>query len=170
MSLVAAAGLLVASCGTTYTSTSDNAAYNVTVPSGVRTNFAVAYPDATNVVWNAYDATVVPIDWKMSGWTVLDKDDYAVTFNMGSDTYYAWYDTNGNLVGTAYAITDYTKLPYAINSMLKERYKDYTIESVQRETFKSQTAYEVKLKQGEDMKVKLLVDANGNILKEKLKD
>ena len=105
-----AAGLFVASCGTTYTSTSDNAAYNVTVPAGVRTNFAVAYPDATNVVWNAYDATVVPIDWEMSGWTVLDKDDYAVTFNMGSDTYYAWYDTNGNLVGTAYAITDYTKL------------------------------------------------------------
>lgn len=170
LSLVAAAGLFLASCGTTYTSTSDNAAYNVTVPADIRSDFVVAYPDATNIVWNRYDAATVPIDWELSGWTVLDPNDYAVTFNMGPDTYYAWYDSDGNLVGTTYAITDHTKLPYAINSMLATKYKGYTIETVQREMYKSQTAYELKLKQGDDMKIKLLVDANGNILKEKLKD
>lgn len=169
LSLVAAAGLFLASCGTTYTSTSDNAAYNVTVPVGIRSDFAIAYPDATNIVWNRYDAATVPIDWEMAGWTVLDANDYVVTFNMGNDAYYGWYDSDGHLVGTSYAITDYTRLPYTINSLLRDKYKDYSIESVQRENFKSQTAYEIKLVQGEN-RVKLLVDANGNVLKEKMKD
>ena len=169
LSLVAAAALFTASCGTTYTSTSDNAAYNVTVPADIRSSFAVAYPDATTVVWNKYDATTVPIDWEMTGWTVLDANDYAVTFNMGNDQYYAWYDSDGTLVGTAYSITDYTRLPYAVNQMLADKYKGYSIETVQRESFKNQTAYEVKLKGVDDSKIKLLVDASGNILKEKLK-
>lgn len=169
MSLVAAAGLLLASCGTTYTSTSDNAAYNVNVPAGIRTDFIVAYPDAENIVWNRYDATLVPIDWELSGWSVLDADDYVVSFNMGEDTYHAWYDSNGNLVGTAYAITDYSRLPYAVSSLVRDRYRDYAIESVQREMYKNQTAYEVKLKKG-DSKIKLLVDGSGTVLREKLKD
>jgi hypothetical protein len=170
LSFVIATSLLAASCGTTYNSTSDNAAYNVTVPTGIRSDFAVSYPDATNVVWNRYDAATVPIDWELTGWTVLDADDYVVTFNMAGDSYYGWYDSNGALVGTAYAITDYSRLPYAVNTLLKNNYKDYTIEAVQRESWKSQTAYELKLKKADDTKIKLLVDANGNVLKEKLKD
>jgi len=170
MGLVVAAGLLMASCGTTYNSTSDNAAYNVTVPSGIRSDFAVAYPDATNVTWNRYDATLVPIDWELSGWSALDADDYTVSFNMGNDMYYAWYDSNGNLVGTAYAVTDHTKLPYSVHTTLREKYPDYSIETVQREIYRSQTAYELKLKKADDTKIKLLLDSNGNVLKEKLKD
>jgi hypothetical protein len=170
MSLVAAAGLFFASCGTTYQSTSDNAAYNVTVSEGIRSNFYASYPDATNIVWNHYDAAQVPIDWEMTGWTVLDNDDYAVTFNMGGNNYYAWYDSNGNLIGSTYAISDYSKLPYAVNSLLQTNYKDYTIEAVQREMWGSKTAYELKLKGQGDSKIKLLVDSNGTILKEKLKD
>jgi hypothetical protein len=169
LSLAAAAALFTASCGTTYNSTSDNAAYNVTVPQNIRSSFAVSYPDATTVVWNRYDATVVPIDWEMTGWTVLDANDYVVTFNMGNDQYYAWYDSDGNLVGTAYGITDYTRLPYAVNQMIADKYKGYTIETVQKENYKSQVAYEVKLKGVDDSRIKLLVDASGNILKEKLK-
>jgi hypothetical protein len=166
MSLVAAAGLLF-SCGTTYKSTSDNAAYNVTVPTDIISNFAVQYPDAKNIAWNSYDVNTVPIDWEMTGWTALYAQDYTVSFDMGSNKYYAWYDGNGNtLIGNAFAITDYSKLLYAINSLVQNSYKGYSIESVQRESWKSQTAYELKLVNG-DSKVKLLVDSNGNILKEK---
>lgn len=168
LSLVVAAGLLVSSCGTTYTATSDNAAYNVEVPTGIRSNFATAYPDATTIVWNKYDVATVPIDWELNGWSALDADDYAVTFNVGNDKYYGWYDSNGKLIGTTYLISDYTKLPPAVNTAWQTKYNGYTIESVQKETWNNQTAYEVKLMQG-DMKVKLLVDANGNIIKEKVK-
>lgn len=163
---LALATTLFFSCSTSYQSTSDNAAYNVVVPSGIKSNFAVQYPDATNIVWNSYDAAVVPVDWDLTGWTVLDKDDYSVSFDMGADKYYAWYDTNGTLVASAYAITDYSKLPYAVNTMLQNSYKDYSIESVQREMWGTQMAYEVKLKKG-DSKTKLLIDAQGNILKQK---
>ena len=89
VSLVVAITLLV-SCGTTYTSTSNNAAYNVSVPSSIQGHFAVQYPDATNIVWNAYDAATVPIDWEMTGWTMLDASDYVVTFDVGTNKYYAW--------------------------------------------------------------------------------
>jgi hypothetical protein len=168
MSLVAAAGLFVASCTTSYNTTTDNAAYNVNVPTGIRSGFTVAYPDATNVVWNSYDINTVPIDWELSGWNALDAADYTVSFNMGDNQYYSFYDSDGNLVGTTYAVTDYTKVPYAVTSMLKDKYKDYTIDRVDTEIVGSKTAYEVKLTQG-DNKIKLLVDANGNVLKEKMK-
>jgi hypothetical protein len=169
LSLVAAAALIASSCGTTYNSTSDNAAYRVNVPTNIRNSFAVAYPDATVVIWDRYDAATVPIDWELTGWQTLDADDYVVTYKMGDDQYYSWYDSNGTLVGTAYAIGDYTKLPYSVNQMLADKYKGYTIETVQREIYKSQAAYEIKLKGIDDTKIKLLVDANGNVLKEKLK-
>ena len=165
VSLVVAATLIM-SCGTTYTSSSDNAAYNVAVPSTIKSNFAVQYPDATNIVWNSYDMNTVPVDWEMAGWTVLDANDYVVTFNVGPNQYYGWYDNNGTLVATAYPINDYSQLPYAVNTMLQKDYKDYSIESVQREMWGTQTAYEIKLKNG-DSKTKLLIDSQGNILKQK---
>lgn len=168
LSLVLAAGVFFASCGTTYKSTSDNAAYNVNVPAGTRSNFAIAYPDATNVVWNSYDASVVPIDWDLSGWNTLGSDAYAVTFNMGSDVYYGWYDANGNLIGTATVVSDYTKMPYAVTNMIHEKYSGYNIDWVGREIVGSKANYEVKLSQG-DNKVKILVDSDGNVVKEKAK-
>jgi hypothetical protein len=168
LSLVAAAGIFLASCGTTYESTSDNAAYNVNVPTHIRSSFAIAYPDAIAVVWNAYDINNVPIDWELTGWNTLGSDAYAVTFNMGSDQYYAWYDANGNLVGTATVVSDYTKVPYVVTSMLRDKYKDYTIDWIGREIVGSTTNYEVKLSQG-DNKIKLLVDKDGNVIKEKMK-
>jgi hypothetical protein len=161
-----AAGIILTSCGTTYNTTSDNAAYNVNVPADVRSNFAIAYPDATTVVWNAYDMNTVPIDWDLSGWNTLGSNAYAVTFNMGNDQYYAWYDANGNLVGTATVVTDYTKMPYVVTDMLHNKYNTYTIDSIEKETKGSTTNYEVKLSNG-DNKLKLLVDSNGNVLKEK---
>lgn len=168
LSLVAAAGIFFASCGTTYQSTSDNAAYNVNVPTNIRSSFAIAYPDATAVVWNAYDPNSVPIDWELTDWNTLGSDAYTVSFNMGSDQYYAWYDANGNLVGTTTVVSDHTKMPYAVSAMIRDKYNGYTIDRIDREIAGSKTNYEIKLSQG-DAKVKLLVDSNGNILKEKTK-
>lgn len=168
LSLVAAAGIFFASCHTTYKSTSDNAAYNVNVPTGIRSNFYIAYPDATNVVWNAYDINNVPIDWDITGWPTLSNNAYAVTFNLGSDPYYGWYDANGNLIGVATVVTDYTKVPYAVTNMIHEKYSGYTIDWVGRDIVGSRMDYQVKLSQG-DNKIKLLVDSNGNVLKEKAK-
>jgi hypothetical protein len=168
MRLVAAAGIFLASCSTTYKSTSDNAAYNVNVPTGIRSNFAISYPDATNVVWNSYDINNVPVDWELAGWNNLGANDYAVTFNMGNDQYYSWYDANGNLIGTATAVSDYNRLPSAVNSTIRDRYNGYTVDGVQKEMVGSKTAYELKLSQGAT-KIKLLVDSNGNVLKEKTK-
>lgn len=166
MSLVMAA-VLFFSCGTTYTSTSDNAAYNVTVPAGIRSSFAAQYPDAANVVWNNYDVTAVPVDWELVGWTPLDKDDYMVTFNVGSEKYYSWYEADGKWVGSSYVVTDRSRLPYAVKTILQDKYDAYTIESIERKTWGNQTAYELKLKNTDDSTLKLLVDTNGNILKEK---
>jgi hypothetical protein len=168
MSLIAAAGFFITSCGTTYNTTSDNAAYNVNVPTGIRSNFAIAYPDASNVVWNAYDVNTVPIDWELSGWNTLGPNDYVVSFNMGNDVYYGWYDANGNLVGTTTMVTDYSKVPYTVNTMIRDRYNGYTVDSIEREISGSTTNYEIKLTNG-DNKIKLLVDSNGNVLKEKMK-
>jgi hypothetical protein len=168
MSLIAAAGLFLVSCSTSYNSTSDSAAYNVNVPTGIRSNFAIAYPDATNVVWNSYDVNNVPIDWDLTGWNTLGANDYAVTFNMGSDQYYSWYNANGNLIGTAVMVSDYTQLPSAVNNVIHDKYSGYTIDRIDREIVGSKTAYELKLSQG-DNKVKLVVDSDGNVLKEKAK-
>jgi len=167
MSLVVAAGL-ISSCSTTRQSTSDNAAF--AVPTGIQQNFTVQYPDATSVTWSPFDANNVPIDWELAGWQTLDADDYVVTFNMGNDTYHAWYDANGAWIGTTVGISDLTKLPSNIHNMLKEKYPDYTIVDVDRETWKDQIAYEIKLKKADDTKAKLLVSGSGIVLKEKLKD
>ena len=59
MSLVAAAALLVTSCETTRTSTSNNAAYDL--PVSIRADFEAQYPTATNVTWMRYDATTTPM-------------------------------------------------------------------------------------------------------------
>jgi hypothetical protein len=168
MSLVIAAGVLFASCTTTQQSTSDNAA--LAVPKGIQSTFSMQYPDASAVTWSRFDATTVPIDWEMTGWQALDADDYAVTFTMGRDTYHAWYDANGAWIGSTYGISDLSRVPPSILSMIKQKYPDYTVEKVDRETWKDQIAYEVKLKKADDSKVKLLVSGDGMILKEKLKD
>ena len=171
LSLIAAAALLGA-CGTprdttTISSTSSNPAY--TVPSNVRTIFVTQYPSATNANWAAYDVAVVPIDWDLTGWTVLDPGDYTVTFDMDGNKYYAWYDTEGNWVGSTYAVGDFSKLPAAVQSTISAKYAGYTIDKVQQEMWKDHMAYEIKLKNG-DNKVKLVIDDQGNVLKEKMKD
>ena len=156
---------IITSCTTTRTSTSDNAAY-AGLPSTIRLDFERHYPDATNVTWTNYDGSTIPIDWELTDWTVLGTDDYVVRFDMGSDNYYAWYDADGTWIGSAYAMNSTAILPSAVRTTLNSQYKDYTIESIQKETWKDKTAYELKLASG-DSRVKLLIDSNGTILKQK---
>jgi hypothetical protein len=85
---------------------------------------------------------------------------------MGSDKMYAWYDENGNWVGTAYMMTNNSMLPSAVNTTLNNSFSGYQIESVEREMWKDRTAYELKIKNGDSRK-KVLIDANGTILKQK---
>ena len=172
-SIAAAAAVIIAACGTpqnttTISSTSSNPAYSI--PDNLQTSFTTQYPNATNITWAAYDVAVVPIDWEMTGWQALDADDYAVTYTMGNTTYYSWYDASGAWIGTTSSLTDMSRVPPAILSMVKEKYPDYTIDKVERESWKDQVAYEIKLKKADDSKVKLLVAQNGMVLKEKLKD
>lgn len=168
MCLVTAAALLITSCGTTRTSTSSNAAFDL--PVSIRSDFEAQYPTATNVTWTQFDATMTPIDWELTGWDPLDADDYVVRFDLGKEKYYAWYDSGGDWIGSAYVISDHTNLPSAVSNILTTQFKDYTIESVQREMWGSQTAYEIKLRKTDDDKVKLLIDSNGVVLKQKNKD
>lgn len=171
LSLVAAAALLF-SCGTststtTATSTSEHSAMGI--PAGIQNSFAAQYPDATNVTWSTYDATTLPIDWELTDWPALANDDYVVTFDMGGNQYFAWYDNEGTWVGSTYTVADHASLPSAVSAFIKSQYPGYTLEKVQRELWKDRLAYELKLSSGEN-KVKLLIGDDGTVLKQKMKD
>jgi hypothetical protein len=153
------------SCGPSYKVTTSN---GVTVPTGTVTVFTTQYPTASNVVWSTYDVNAVPIDWELAGWPVLETDDYVVKFNMDNSEYYAWYDNEGNWIGTAMMMRDYKSLPEAINTMISKDYSGYTITSVQKESKKDNTAYEIQMSNATS-KIKLLVDQNGNVIKKKEK-
>lgn len=144
-------------------------AKTVTVPEGTRTAFTTQYPTASNAVWSNYDVqSEIPIEWEMTGWTTLDDQDYLVRFDMDNENYYAWYDSDGNWVGSAYVMKDVTQLPEAVNKVIMEKYAGYTVKSVNREFQKDRMAYEVELTKT-DSKAKVLVDSNGTIIKEKTK-
>lgn len=141
----------------------------ITVPPAIQTTFTTQYPTSTNVLWSKYDTmTVVPIDWEMAGWTTMDADDYLVRFDMDKENYYAWYDSDGNWIGSAYVLKDHTQLPAAVNTVITNKYAGYSIIGVNREFQKDRVAYEIEMKK-DNSKVKLLVDADGNIIKEKMK-
>lgn len=170
---LAALSIVLLSCGSpqpaTSTTTTAHEAH-ATVPAGINTTFMAQYPTATNVVWSPYDQVTIPIDWEFSGWTAMDAGDYVARFDMDGQKYYAWYDAAGDWIGTAVALSDPSALPQAVKDLLSTKYSGYSVVSVQREIEKSRTAYEIKLKKTDDDKIKLLVDENGAVLKEKLKD
>jgi hypothetical protein len=161
--------IALASCSTSRVSTSNNPAYSL--PSAIQSRFEVQYPTATNVTWTTYDPATSTIDWELSGWPAVDANDYVVQFDLGSDRFYSWYDVNGEWIGSAYAIDNYSVLPYAVSNTISTQFKDYTITSVNKEMWGENTAYEIKLKKMEDdSKVKLLIDQNGTIIRQKDKE
>lgn len=174
---LAALSLVLLSCGSPQPATSTTAttsttahAARTTVPSGIQTTFAAQYPNAANVAWSPYEQVTIPIDWELAGWTGVESGDYVARFEMDGQKYYAWYTESGDWIGTVAAVEDPAGLPQAVRDLLRTRYSGYNVVSAHREMEKSRTAYEIKLKKNDDDKIKLLVDENGVVLKEKFKD
>ena len=152
-------------CSSTYRATDTGV---VLSPDATRA-FDLQYPNAANVVWSSYDPDVVILnDWDMTGWTVLDGDDYVVQFDMDNERHYAWYDSNGEWIGSAIAVTDYNTLPQMVRDAIKTKYPGYSISSVNKEFHKDGIAYEVVLRDGDTKRV-ALIDLNGLVLKSKMK-
>lgn len=151
--------------------TSTNAAYtSVEVPATTRTSFETKYPNAANVQWKRYTSDpVTVVDWDLTGWPMLDTNDYYVTFDWDGNNYYAWYDEEGNWIGATTTLTDHSKLPAAVNNAIKNQYAGYTIVEVDVENDKNRTAYEVELDKGGE-KVKVLFSENGTVIKKKTAD
>ena len=140
---------------------------SVSVPEGTQTAFTKQYPNAANVVWSHYDSlAAVPIDLRMAGWKKMDDGDLMAKFDLDNENYYAWYDSDGHWVGSAYNMQDLTKLPAAVNAAVKNavktKYAGYKITNVNRELQKDKKAYEVELKK-DNSKVKMMVNADGKI-------
>ena len=161
---VAVVGLFTA-CSTTYRATDTG----VVISTDAASAFDLQYPNATNVTWSMYDPDVVILnDWDMAGWTVIDTDDYVVQFDMDGEKYYAWYDSNGEWIGSAYAVTNFASLPEMVKTELNAKFPGYTISNVNKQFHKERVAYEVVLANG-DSKQLVLMDLNGVVLKSKMK-
>ena len=165
-SFIAVAALVfLAACSTTYRATDTG----VVIPADAQRAFDDQYPNVTNVVWRSYSPNVVILnDWELSGWEVMEADDYTVEFYMDGEKHYAFYDQYGNWIGTAYVVNDYGTLPSSITNTINSQYSGYSISSVNKEYHKDRTAYEIVMKNS-DSKVVLLMDLNGNIIKSKMK-
>jgi len=153
---------------TSATSPSVNAtAIQNEMPAVVEPVFSKQYPTAANAVWTKYDSLAnVPIDMRLTGWKKLDAEDHMVKFDFQDETYYAWYDSNGKWIGSAYTMKDISKLPVkvktAVQNAIKARYAGYEISQVNRELQTGKSAYEVELAKG-DNEVRLLVTPDGKI-------
>lgn len=152
------------------TATPDNTSVankTVEVPAATRTSFETKYPGATDVTWTYYDQPYSAIDWELAGWPAIDQNDYAVSYDWNGSDYYAWYDQDGNWIGTTSVITDYNNgLPAAVNNTLKKQFNGFTVVSADKENDKNREAYELELEKGSD-KLKVLVAADGTVIKKK---
>jgi hypothetical protein len=165
--LIAVCITLFVSCGTTNNSSvSENAALGA--PDRIQTVFSNQYPRANYITWNRYNANAPTImDWEFAGWPAIDENNYTVRFTLDTFNYHAWYGDGGDWIGSAYVIRSAKTLPDAVNNTLKAQFGAYNFDSAVRELMKDDEAYEIKLKNGEANKLKLLIDENGNILKQK---
>jgi len=139
----------------------------IVVPATIISTFTSQYPTATEVVWANHDSlAAVPIDLRMADWEKMDAEDYMATFEMDNEKYYAWYNSEGKWIGSAYKMDDISKLPApvstAIKNAIKTKYTGYTISNVNREFQKDKKTYEVELVK-DDSKVRMLVTSNGKI-------
>jgi len=152
-------------CGTPYRATDSG----VLISIDAQRAFDQQYPNSSNVEWSTYDANVVVLnDWELSGWETLDASDYTVKFDYDNQRYYAWYNSDGTWVGSAYVVNDHTTLPAYVTSTLNMQYPAYTIVNVNKEFYKDKVSYEIMLKKS-DGRMVVLMDENGNVYKYKLK-
>ena len=140
------------------------------LPEATQKAFDEQYPNSTNIIWTSYDPRAVVLnDWELAGWDTIDRDDYEVRFVLDDKKHFAWYDKNGNWIGTVYVVSDFSTLPVFVKRTIIREYPSFIIASVNREIYSSnRTAYEVLLKNAETKTV-LLIDPGGTILKHKTK-
>jgi len=159
----------LSACKTSYKATDTGVTTEVVVPETIKQSFITQYPSSTNVVWSKYNPNVIVLnDWELSGWQAMDVDDYVVKYNVDNEDYYAWYDSDGTWVGSAYVVKDYATLPASVNTVLTTQFPSYTISSVNREYQKDKMSYEIVMKK-DNAKVVMLIDQDGNIIKQKTK-
>lgn len=164
--IAVAAMVMFTACETPYRATDVS---GVIVSDDIQRSFSDQYPTARNIVWDNYNPDVVILnDWELSEWPAMDAGDYIVSFDTDNEKYYAWYEKDGTWIGTAYVISNFTSLPTGVRATLNTQYPSYRITNVNREFKKDRVAYEIVLKNG-DTKVVLLLDNDGNIIKQKSK-
>ena len=163
--LVAAIVFFTACRSTRYRATDAD----VLLPEATQKTFDDQYPNSTDILWSTYDPSMEIInDWKPAGWDTIDRDDYEVQFEMDDRKHYAWYDRDGNWIGTVYIVNDFTTLPAFVTRSIIREYPTFTITSVKRQIYKDGSAYDMVLKNA-DTRMVLLMDPKGTILKYKAK-
>lgn len=116
------------------------------VPSVVVNNFQKAFPKATGVEWE------------------MDGDRYKVEFEVGllSLDHDAWYDKAGQLLRHKEEISK-SDLPRKVTAKVKQEFKGYRIEDVEKITEGNKIIYTLDVKSRME-EWKLAVDSEGNLL------
>ncbi len=136
------------------------------VPTTVRSSFTTKYSDANNTRWSRYK----PED---DGYRdtyqeeQLDTSVFQVDYRYKDNDYRAWYDTQGQWIGTMYYIP-VEQVPTDVKSAVEKAYSGYNIVKVGEEEYKGGKKYDIKLEKG-DEKIKIHVTSSGEILKYKEK-
>jgi hypothetical protein len=81
-------------------------------------------------------------------WTVSDKY-YRATFHVEKQTYFAYYDFQGNLVGLVHHIMT-TSLPAELQKEIKKNYADYWVSELFQVSTDETTHYFVQLKNADE--------------------
>ncbi len=119
------------------------------VPSAAKDAFKKQYPNAESVDWEKKDKD--------------GKTLYIAEYKIGKTEHHAVYDANGKLVKHKTEIA-HSSLPGAIQTSLKNQYKDYKVDDAYKVVKDGKTFYMVKLDGKEDKKVAF--NADGTVIKE----
>jgi hypothetical protein len=150
------------------TTTSTTTTRNVEVTPVIKNSFEKSYPNVQDVKWVKYEPVpeLEPADWEMMGWNAPDTSDYTASFVSDNANYQSWYTPQGDLIGSMSDV-DSVSLPTPVTTTVHKQYEDYTYDGVIKKLKdKNKTAYQIKLKNGND-KVKILVNENGQVIKKK---
>lgn len=116
------------------------------VPTGVVSNFQKAFPDAMDVEWEM-DGNLYKVEFEI-GMRKLDHD--------------AWYDDAGQLLKHQEEISK-NSLPKQVTAGVKQEFKGYRIEDVERITEGDKVTYKLEVKSRTE-EWKLTLDSNGTVL------
>ncbi|TXD81798.1 hypothetical protein ESY86_16480 [Subsaximicrobium wynnwilliamsii] len=117
------------------------------VPSNLADTFKKEYPQATDVEWE------------------MDMANYKVEFDVNRMEHELWYSKEGKVMKSEMELTE-TDLPAAIASVLKSKYADYKVDSVEVTEENGAKTYEVDLEKGWNEELDLVFSANGEVLSE----